>query len=38
MAMTERNKNRIRKFMETHTNLLVLITMAIIFSIVISVI
>lgn len=36
--MTERNKNRIRRFMENNVNLLVFIAMAIIFSIVISVI
>jgi hypothetical protein len=36
--MTERNKNRIGRFMENNVNLLVFIAMAIIFSIVISVI
>lgn len=36
--MTERNKNKIKRFVESNINLLVFITMAIIFSIVISVI
>lgn len=38
MEMTERNKNKIKRFVESNINLLVFITMAIIFSIVISVI